>query len=93
MEEYSSETIVQIMNLTPCNEDPRKWKCLWRFASGIFGDLRSYYADFPWNDYYFHVRDPSLCAEGITEVIVSSMEVYIPHFYFLNLNLLNLGLT
>ncbi|MPC40846.1 hypothetical protein E2C01_034419 [Portunus trituberculatus] len=31
------------------------------------GDLRRYYADFPWNDYCFHVRDPSLCAEHITE--------------------------
>ncbi|MPC58920.1 hypothetical protein E2C01_052932 [Portunus trituberculatus] len=26
-----------------------------------------YYADFPWNDYCFCVRDPSLCAERITE--------------------------
>ncbi|MPC28533.1 hypothetical protein E2C01_021741 [Portunus trituberculatus] len=38
------------------------------------GNLRKYYADFPWNDYNFHVRDPSRCAEHITEVIVSGME-------------------
>ncbi|MPC22219.1 hypothetical protein E2C01_015229 [Portunus trituberculatus] len=31
-----------------------------------FGDLRRYYAD-----YCFRVRDPSPCAERITEVIVS----------------------
>ncbi|MPC51907.1 hypothetical protein E2C01_045764 [Portunus trituberculatus] len=37
------------------------------------GDLRRYYADFPWNAYCFRVRDPSLCAERITEVIVSGM--------------------
>ena len=33
------------------------------------------------NDYCFHVRDPSLCAERITEVIVSDMEAYIPHSF------------
>ncbi|MPC86172.1 hypothetical protein E2C01_080988 [Portunus trituberculatus] len=40
-----------------------------------------YYADFPWNDYCFRVRDPSLCAERIAEVIVSGMEAYIPHSF------------
>ncbi|MPC63990.1 hypothetical protein E2C01_058099 [Portunus trituberculatus] len=47
-------------------KDPPKWKCLWHFASASWGDLRSYYAAFPWNDYCFHVRDPSLYAERIT---------------------------
>ncbi|MPC96618.1 hypothetical protein E2C01_091887 [Portunus trituberculatus] len=47
----------------------------------VGGDLRRYYADFPWKDYCFHVRDPSLCAELITEVIVSDMEAYIPHSF------------
>ncbi|MPC75026.1 hypothetical protein E2C01_069409 [Portunus trituberculatus] len=27
------------------------------------------------------VKDPPLCPEHITEMIVSSMEVYIPHFF------------
>ena len=49
-----------------------------RGAFGILPLLWRYYADFPWNDYCFHDRDPSLCAEHITEVIVSSMEAYIP---------------
>ena len=43
--------------------------------------LGQYYSDFPWDDYSFHVRDPSLCAEPITEVIVSGMELYIPHTF------------
>ncbi|MPC58327.1 hypothetical protein E2C01_052325 [Portunus trituberculatus] len=30
------------------------------------GDLRRSYADFPWNDYCFRVRDPSLGAKRIT---------------------------
>ncbi|MPC83578.1 hypothetical protein E2C01_078290 [Portunus trituberculatus] len=47
--------------------DPPKRRCLWRFASARWGDLRRYYADFPWNDYCFCVRDPSLCTERITE--------------------------
>ena len=40
-----------------------------------------YYADFPWNDYCIRVRDSSLCAERITEVIVSDKEAYIPHSF------------
>ncbi|MPC61856.1 hypothetical protein E2C01_055933 [Portunus trituberculatus] len=54
--------------------DPPKQRCLWCFASASLGDLRRYYADFPWNDYRFPVRDPSLCAEHITEVMVFGME-------------------
>ncbi|MPC89712.1 hypothetical protein E2C01_084670 [Portunus trituberculatus] len=51
------------------------------FTSTNWGNLRRYYADFPWNDYCFRVRDPSLCAERITEVIMSGMEAYIFHFF------------
>ncbi|MPC41753.1 hypothetical protein E2C01_035357 [Portunus trituberculatus] len=51
------------------------------FASASWGDLRRYCADFPWNGYCFHVRDPSLHAKHITDVIVSGMEVYIPHSF------------
>ncbi|MPC49520.1 hypothetical protein E2C01_043324 [Portunus trituberculatus] len=40
----------------------------------VGGDLKMYYADFPWNDYRFHVRDPSLCAERIAEEIVSGIK-------------------
>ncbi|MPC73603.1 hypothetical protein E2C01_067938 [Portunus trituberculatus] len=51
------------------SQDPPR--CLLCFASASWGDLRWYYADLPWNDYRFRVRDPSLCVERITEVIVS----------------------
>ena len=64
-------------------QDPPKRRCLWHFASASWGDLRRYYADFPWNDYCFRDRDPCLCAEPITEVIVSGMEAYIPHSFSL----------
>ncbi|KAK8400926.1 hypothetical protein O3P69_002597 [Scylla paramamosain] len=56
-------------------QDPPTRRCLWRFASAIWEDLRRYFADFPWNDYCFRVRDPSLCAERITENL--------KHFIFL----------
>ena len=44
-------------------------------------DLRQYYSDFPWDDYCFHVRDPSLCAGRIMEVIISGIELYIRHTF------------
>ncbi|MPC41161.1 hypothetical protein E2C01_034746 [Portunus trituberculatus] len=55
-------------------QDPPKRRCLWRFTSARWGDLKRYYADFSWNDYCFRVRDLSVCAERITEVIVYGME-------------------
>ena len=63
------------------SQDPPRPRCLWHFASAKWDDLRQYYADFPWNDYCFRDRDPSLCAERITGVIVSGMEAYIPHSF------------
>ncbi|MPC69598.1 hypothetical protein E2C01_063828 [Portunus trituberculatus] len=66
---------------TQLYEDPQNRRCLWRFASASWGDLRRYYADFPWNDFCFRVRDPSLCTQRITEVTVSGMEAYIPHSF------------
>ncbi|MPC58129.1 hypothetical protein E2C01_052124 [Portunus trituberculatus] len=41
-------------------QNPPKRRCLWRFISARWEDLRKYYADFPWNDCCFRVRDPSL---------------------------------
>ncbi len=41
--------------------------------------MRKYFSDFPWNDYCFGVRDPTVCAKHITKVIVSAIEVIIPH--------------
>ena len=46
----------------------------------------------PVNDYYFRVRDPSLCAGRMTEMTVSVIETYIPHT-FVTLKPVNLGLT
>ena len=57
---------------------PHKWRSFCHFNSAKWEDLRQYYSDFPWDDYCFHVKDPSLCAECITEVIVSGMESCIP---------------
>ncbi|MPC56733.1 hypothetical protein E2C01_050699 [Portunus trituberculatus] len=54
-------------------QDPPKQRCFWHFASANWGDLRMYYVDFPWNDYGFHVKDPSLCAKRITELSPSQL--------------------
>lgn len=56
-------------------------RCLWRFTSASWRDLRRNYADFPWNDYRFHVRDSSLGAKRRTEIIMFSLEVSIPHSF------------
>ncbi len=40
-----------------------------------------YFSDFLWSDYCFQERHPLVCAQRITEVIVSGMEPYIPHTF------------
>ena len=62
-------------------QDQPKRRCFWHFNSAKWQDLRQCYSNFPWDDYCFHVRDPSLCAKRITEVIISGMELYIPHTF------------
>ncbi|MPC70253.1 hypothetical protein E2C01_064495 [Portunus trituberculatus] len=62
----------------PPQDLPRR-RCIWCFASASCEDLGRYYADFPWNDYGF--RATLICAEHITEVIVSGTEAYIPHSF------------
>ena len=62
-------------------QDPPKWRCFRHFNLAKWEELRQYYSYFLWDDYCFHVRDPSLCAERITEVIASGMELYIPHIF------------
>ena len=62
-------------------QDPPKQRCFWHFNSASWDDLRGYYADFPWNDYCFRGRDASLCADRITEVIISGMEAHIPRTF------------
>jgi hypothetical protein len=57
---------------------PSARRRFWHFGAANWSNLRSYFFDFPWNDYCFGRRDPSECAERITEVILSGMEAYIP---------------
>ncbi|MPC33388.1 hypothetical protein E2C01_026737 [Portunus trituberculatus] len=59
---HDFEQLVQHPTRSPKAEVPLAF-----YLCQMGGDLRRYYADFPWNDYCFHVRDPSLYAERITE--------------------------
>ena len=69
-------------SITPVQpQDPPKGKCFCQFNSVKWEDLRQYYSDFSWDDYCSYIRDPSLSAERITEVIISGMELYIPHTF------------
>ena len=69
-------------SITPVQpQNPPKRTCFWHFNSAKWEDLKQYYSDFSWDDYCFHVKDLSLCAERITEVIISGMELYIPHSF------------
>nr|CAI5856361.1 unnamed protein product [Callosobruchus analis] len=51
---------------------------VWHYRSTKWDYLRDYYQSFPWNDVCFKSRNPSACAQEITEVLISGMEAYIP---------------
>ena len=61
--------------------DPPKKRRLWHFREANWEALRQYFSDFPWNDYCFRGREPTVCASRITEIILSGMEAYIPFSY------------
>ncbi len=63
--------------------DPPKRQCFRYYPSGQWEDLRMFFSDLPWNEYCFQVHDPSVCAQRITEVIVSGTDAYIPHTFSL----------
>ncbi len=68
-----------IAPVQPLNR-PKK-RCFWNDDSARWEIMRQYFSDFPWNDCCFQVRDPSVCVQRITEVIVSAMAVFIPHTF------------
>ena len=64
---FDHNLISATCSITPVlSQDPPTRKCFWHFNSAKWDDLRQYYSNFSWDDYCFHVRDPSLCAELIT---------------------------
>lgn len=56
--------------------------CHYTLTSAKWSDLRLYSSDIPWNDNYFHARDPFVCAQRITEVVVSGTETHIYSAHF-----------
>ncbi|MPC21816.1 hypothetical protein E2C01_014816 [Portunus trituberculatus] len=62
------------VDLDTCVLDSPKRRCLWHFAYASYGDLRRYYAEYPWNDNCLCVRNSSLYDEHITDVMVSAMK-------------------
>ena len=63
------------------SQDLPKKRCFWHFNFAKWEDLRQYYSDFSLDDYCFHFRYPTLCAERITEMIISGIKKYIPHTF------------
>ena len=57
---------------------PSTTRRLWHWDRAQRDDLRQFILDFPWGDYCFCSRDPSLVTTRITEVLVEGMEVYVP---------------
>lgn len=65
--------------------DPPKTRCFWHHASARWEDWGCTFPDLLLNDYRFRVRDSSVHAQRITDMIVSGMETYIPRTFFLML--------
>ena len=73
-------------------QDLLKRRCFWHLNSAKWEELGQYYSVFPWVDYCCHIRDLSLCAERLTEVIISGMKLY-NHYTFSFTKVKSSGLT
>ena len=51
----------------------------WQYRSADWPNLQEFFFSFPWKDVCFSSRDPSICAEQVTEVILAGMEAFIPY--------------
>lgn len=58
-------------------QDLSRKRCYRQYGSARWKDQMQYILYFPWNDCCFNVRDSSLCAQRITEVVVSGMKARI----------------
>lgn len=54
-------------------------RTIWHYQKADWDGLRNYFASFPWNQTCFATKDPSKVSEGITEVIQTGMDTFIPH--------------
>ena len=51
---------------------------VWHYKSAQWEDLKEHFRTFPWIEVCFGTDDPSVCAGEVSEVILTSMEAYIP---------------
>ena len=70
---------------------PPTKRLLWHFERVQRTDLSTFLSDFPWGDYCFRSRDPSLAAAYVVEIMSAGMEAYIPPLSKLSL-ILTFGL-
>lgn len=74
------------------NNNSRLWRYVFATLVLFYGELASYFSDFPSNDCCFSGRDSLEYAQSITEMDISDMEAYFP-FTFSASKLINLLLT
>ena len=64
--------------LSPPSPLPPTSRRLWHWNRLQRNDLGAFLLDFPWVDYCFRSRDPSLAAGKIADIMVAAMEAFVP---------------
>ncbi|KAJ8727353.1 hypothetical protein PYW07_001472 [Mythimna separata] len=52
---------------------------MWRYKLADWDEMRHFFASYPWQQVCFSSKDPSSCAEAVSDVVRQAMEYYIPY--------------
>ncbi|KAJ8737228.1 hypothetical protein PYW07_000499 [Mythimna separata] len=52
---------------------------MWRYKPADWDEMRHFFASYPWQQVCFSSKDPSSCAEAISDVVRQAMEYYITY--------------
>ncbi|CAG4933852.1 unnamed protein product [Colias eurytheme] len=58
---------------------------VWRYKLADWDEMRNFFSSYPWRQVCFASKDPSNCANSVTDVIRQGMEFFIP-FYDVNID-------
>ncbi|KAJ8716388.1 hypothetical protein PYW07_003015 [Mythimna separata] len=71
--------VKSVTSFSPPDCDSRGERRIWRYKSADWDEMRHFFASYPWQQVCFSSKNPSSCAEAISDVVRQAMEYYIPY--------------
>ncbi|KAJ8708925.1 hypothetical protein PYW07_013529 [Mythimna separata] len=71
--------VKSVTSFSPPDCDSRGERRMWRYKLADWDEMRHFFASYPWQQVCFSSKDPSSCAEAVSDVVRQAMEYYIPY--------------